>query len=235
MIKNRVDTYKDDNPFEQLSDVVFNLLADDISTLTLKPGSKLNIAKIADELEVSRTPVREAALKLADAGYIEKVLDKQGYYVSELLSSDIKKINVIRVIIETKAVYICAKYKSFPGLENLKKLTYDIKEPYINLDLITAIDYNFHKQIVISTGNEYLIEFYKLIDNKVRRLLKLNFESFINDELNFEIDSIVTEHKTILTAIEQNMPEMAEKAMLDHINSSLNNSLLYLKSAAANL
>ena len=103
--------------------------------------------------------------------------------------------------------------------------------------LILCLFYNnnFHKQIVISAENEYLIEFYKLIDNKVKRLLKLNFESFINDKLNVEIDSIVTEHKTILNAIEQNMPELAEKAMLDHINSSLNNSLLFLKSVAANL
>lgn len=235
MNKNRVDTYMEDNPFEQLSDVFFNLLAEDISTLTLKPGAKLNISKISEELEVSRTPVREAAMKLFEAGYIEKILDKPGYYVADMSIADIKKIYLIRIIIETKAAFICAKFKSYPEYGNLKKSVDNVKELYNNADKITDNDYNFHKQLVLSCGNEYLVEFYNMIENKMRRMMKSNYNFLIKNNQIDEIDKIATEHKTILNAIEQNMPEMAERAMLGHINEALNNSSLFMTSPAFDL
>lgn len=227
MEKNRVDSYIKDNPFAQLSDVVFNLLADDISSLNLEPGTKLNISKISYELEVSRTPVREAILKLNDAGYVKQFTDKHGYFVSGMNINDIKKIYLIRTIIESKAAFVCAKYKKNKDFKELEKLTDKIKKPYDNLDKITSCDYNFHKQIVALTENEYLIDFYSLIENKIKRILKSNLNNLILNNQIYNLEIILTEHKAILSALKQNMPEIAEKEMLNHINTAFNDSLLF--------
>lgn len=227
MRKNRIDSYMKDNPFAQLTDVVFDLLADDISSLNLEPGTKLNISKISDELEVSRTPVREAILRLSDAGYVEQFSDKHGYYVSGMDINDTKKIYLIRTIIESKAAFICAKFKKSSDFKKLEKLIDNIKTLYDNSDNITLCDYQFHKQIIDLTENEYLINFYNLIENKIKRIMISNFNKMIaNNQFN-NLEIISTEHNAILNAMKQNMPEIAEKEMLNHINTGFNNSLLF--------
>lgn len=60
----------DKNPFEKLSSIVFRIMEDAILSSELAPGERLNVAKIAGELEVSATPVREAIEQLCARGLV---------------------------------------------------------------------------------------------------------------------------------------------------------------------
>jgi len=226
MDKNQIDLYLKLNPFHQLSNVVFNILMDEISDLNLQPGAKINILKISNDLGISRTPVREALIKLEKSGFIETFCDKDGYYVSNLEINDIKKIYFIRCMIESKAIFLCAKNNNFHQLNKLKETANDIAEPYEDLDILSSYDYNFHKQIIISSENEYLIDFFNLIEKKIKRIIKINYQFLISNNQINEIENIIAEHTSICNAISFDMPELAEQAIINHINGCLKEILL---------
>lgn len=226
MHKNQIDLYLKLNPFSQLSNVVFNILVDEISDLNLQPGTKLNILQISDDLGISRTPVREALIKLYETGFVETFPDKAGYYVSNLEINDIEKIYFIRAMIESKAIFLCAKNNNIHQINKLKEAANDLKEPYKDLDILTLYDYNFHKQIIISSGNEYLFDIFNLIEKKIKRSIKINYQFLINNNQINEIEKITTDHNSICNIISNDMPELAEKEIENHINGCLNETLL---------
>ena len=87
--------YLDENPFAKLRDVVAKLLYDEIISLDILPGTKLNINQIAANLGISRTPVAEAVAQLCEKGFVVSRSDSPGYYVLNLSMSDM--INLYRV------------------------------------------------------------------------------------------------------------------------------------------
>lgn len=224
---HKIDVYMQNNPFEQLSNVVYDILAEEISSLKLLPGAKLNISKISDDLQISRTPVREAMFKLCEKGYVKKLPGKTGYYVSDLGINDKKKIFFIRAMLEGRAAYLCAKQKKCPGLDKLLDLADKMEKSYKDLDDITEYDYNFHKQIILSSENEYLGGFYNSIEKNIKRLMKLNFKIIIHNNYNDFIESAETEHKAIINAISSHMAELAEREIINHVNASLCNALIF--------
>jgi len=76
--------YMEENPFESISDVVFKVLRRQILTWEIRPGTKLNVARIANALKISRTPVRQAIDRLYKMGIVETIPGKTGYYVFNL-------------------------------------------------------------------------------------------------------------------------------------------------------
>ena len=76
--------YLDENPFAKLRDVVAKLLYDEIISLDILPGTKLNINQIAANLGISRTPVAEAVAQLCEKGFVVSRSDSPGYYVLNL-------------------------------------------------------------------------------------------------------------------------------------------------------
>lgn len=225
MNKAQIDKYLEINPFEQLSTIVFNLFVEEIAFCNILPGTKLNISKIADDLSISRTPVREALNRLSEIGFVRIV--NKGYYVSEFTSSDILKIYFIRTTLESKAAFLCAQIKNYPHIDYLKRLVNDFEVYFDNFEKITEIDYRFHNCIVLSCGNEYLIECYKLLENKFIRLQRQNLKMMLDNYKVVKIGNIATGHNAVINSIALNMPELAEKEMQNHMNSGLAHALLF--------
>lgn len=223
MNKKQVEEYLKDNPFKQLGDVVFNLIEDEIISLKLQPGTKLSISKISEELDISRTPVREALLKLTNTGMVHK--QPEGYIIAEMVTRDIEKIYLIRSMIEGKAAYLCAKQNRCPNINKLKELAGSFNQPY-EFEKVSSIDFQFHNLILLSSGNEYLLEISKSIQNKFLRIQKSNIKSLIKSNPH-AIQKLIAEHNSIINYIRLNLPEMAEREMISHLTGGLNDSLLY--------
>ena len=71
MNREKLENYLEQNPFAKLSDVVTQILYDEIVVLDIPPASKLNINQIATDLGISRTPVVEAINRLQAIGFVE--------------------------------------------------------------------------------------------------------------------------------------------------------------------
>ena len=67
---NRIQDVQRENPFAKISDIVYDILAEAILSTSILPGSKLNIASIAEQLQVSRTPVFTAIERLKESGLV---------------------------------------------------------------------------------------------------------------------------------------------------------------------
>ena len=83
-----IEEIQNQNPFVRISEAVYSILEDAILSSKLRPGSKLKINKIADELNVSGTPVREAVERLTSRGLVIESMINGGkyknYYVFDL-------------------------------------------------------------------------------------------------------------------------------------------------------
>lgn len=225
MNNKQIDAILSQNPFEQLSDIVFNLIKQDITSSTLKPGEKLNISKISEELNVSRTPVREALIKLCDSGLVKKDQDKQGFYVSVLKTEDIEKIYFLRSAIESKAAFLCAAQKNCSNIDKMKLLADNISNP-LSFDKLSLMDSEFHDLIVYSCGNDFLIEIYKFMENRFNRIRTSNLISLIQNNA-IALQKTSAEHSAVINSIIANMPELAEKEMINHLKNAYNDTFLY--------
>ncbi len=229
MNRQQLENYLHKNPFEQIKNIVFDLISEEIISLKLKPGENINISQIAEDLNVSITPVREAIIKLIDCGFIKKYPHKKGYYVATFDVSDIIKVFYARKTVESKAAYLCAQYKECPNIERLSILAQDYKNLFYKKNSIVSNDFEFHKLIVQSCGNDYLLEFYNLIEKKALRYLKSNLIYITEDYYTArpDTDSFATQHTSIVNAIKLNIPELAEKEMANHIETALKNALYF--------
>ena len=85
------------NPFLSNTDLVYTILRDQIVNHKLQPGKKLNQEQIAIDMNVSRTPVREAFFRLETEGFLEK--GAQGYTVYEMKPGDYMMLLDVRLLI----------------------------------------------------------------------------------------------------------------------------------------
>ena len=94
-----------------LSRKVFEYLYNDILFLKLKPGQLIKEKEISTKLDVSRTPIREALLKLEDEGLVE-IYPQRGTYISKISIESVYESHFIRESIEIATVKNAIEYLS---------------------------------------------------------------------------------------------------------------------------
>ena len=107
--------------YQPLREVVCETLREAIRGGVLKPGERLMEIQLADELGVSRTPVREAIRKLELEGYVI-MLPRRGTYVANLSIRDINEVFEIRTTLDALASGLAAERITAEELEKLERL-----------------------------------------------------------------------------------------------------------------
>lgn len=146
-------------------------LREQIASGRLALGAPLSDKALADELRISRTPVREALLQLRSEGLV--VMHPQsGTYVFDATPREVEEICQVRAILETGALQVLTR-RELPAL--VESLQRNVREAAAALrageyarcdDLDTA----FHEAIVALCGNAMLVATYRLVSDKVRAL-----------------------------------------------------------------
>ena len=162
MNREKLESYLEKNPFAKLSDVVTQILYDEIVVLDVPPASKLNINQIATDLGISRTPVVEAINRLQAIGFVEQRPRSSGFYVTDMNMRDMIDLYNARTAIECEAAALCAENASTDAVSQLDNLAAEFKKAVPRLDGIRLkeTDMPFHKLLVESCGNKYLIRSY---------------------------------------------------------------------------
>jgi DNA-binding GntR family transcriptional regulator len=99
----------------------YGVIKDRILTCVYPPGSALNEGRLAEELEISKTPVRQALAMLAHEGFVE-VLPRQGYRVTDLSIHDVQEIFNLRLLLEPAAAAMAADHATAEQLQELRAL-----------------------------------------------------------------------------------------------------------------
>lgn len=228
------------NPFEKLSSIVFSILEGAILSSELAPGTRLNVAKLAGELDVSATPVREAVDQLCSRGLVRAEQRGDGkyfnYYVFDISNSSIEHLFVARKSVEGMAAYICAEKNWYVDLPRLGRLADEFQSalkahamrpardnPDINITV--RLDMAFHGLLVRSTNNEYLIRMYEAIGKTVEYLSVRTNQFLVAGNNHDNLLMLGSQHVTIYRAVKQGFPQLARQAMDKHIDFCANSCL----------
>lgn len=226
MDKYELKRYMEAEPGAKLRDLVMKLLYDEIVSLRILPGTKLNVNQLAASLGVSRTTIAEAVSSLAEIGFVVSRPGQSGSFVLDLNMLDMINLYRVRNAIESEAASLCATTASDTTVRELTILAEAFKTSVEGRDIrgMRETDMPFHRLIIRSCGNPYLIRSYENILPKLT-MYQASMIEFVGQQGNKSnpwLSSVKFNHVSVVSAIRMRMPELARQSMTDHIRTSLN-------------
>jgi len=197
---------------ELLADRAYAELRDRIVALVIAPGAPINEDALGRELEMGRTPVREAIKRLALENLVT-VFPRRGTFASEINITDLAQISDVRVLLEGHAAARAAERLTPPLREELERLIAEIDEREGSGDAATLmrLDAEIHRFIYRCSGNVYLQETLERYLN-----LSLRIWYLVLDRLPHLFDR-VHEHRHLLIAIRDGEAQQARKIAAEHV------------------
>lgn len=189
-----------------------------------KPGDNLIEMKLAKELGVSRTPIREAFRQLELEGLVYSIPNK-GVIVEGVTKQDVEDIYTIRKMVEGLAARWASQKITPSQLQELKDIL-GLMEYYTQKgqhDKLSELDSKFHDIIFQATKSRplesILTNFHHFIQKA--RMVSIGYTGRANHSLE--------EHAEIYKALEASDPDAAEQAIVRHVDSARANLIPYLK------
>ncbi|MBF4695495.1 GntR family transcriptional regulator [Fusibacter ferrireducens] len=200
--------------YKPLGEVVFEYLRNAILSGELKPGERLMEVTIAEQLGVSRTPVREAIRKLEKESFVI-MIPRKGAYVADLTKNDILEVLEIRKELEGFAAALSAERMNEVEKEQLGKIVEDFNECLISMDKKRMIecDNEFHSFIFNGSKNQRLINIIFDLHDQFQRFRLIYFNEFTNYQ------EIQVSHSKIYDAILNKNPKEAREEAENHVES----------------
>jgi DNA-binding GntR family transcriptional regulator len=213
----RLDSY------QPLREVVCETLREAIVNGVLNPGERLMEIQLAEELGVSRTPVREAIRKLELEGFVIMV-PRRGTYVADLSIKDINEVFEVRTSLDVLAAGLAAERITEEELEQLERLLVQIGEYIENgdMDKIVEADSLFHDILYCASRNDRLVG---IINNLREQLTR--FRS-ISMAYPGRLKNTLEEHTRLVEALAQRNVESAQHLAVKHMENSEQTLLLDL-------
>jgi DNA-binding GntR family transcriptional regulator len=196
---------------EELSTQAYKKVKDMIISGYLKPGQKIVQDKLAEELGISRTPLRSALQMLVNDFLIES-LPKRGMIVKDFTDQEILEIYDCRIAFECMAVPLFTKNASQEQIDGLSALF----KPFLNGTEINRKSYQdadiiFHDSIIKFCGNIFLYNLFQ----KGNLLVCIDLIGLVRPPLE-----TLQEHLDIINAINERDHKKATKLMKSHLNIS---------------
>lgn len=210
-------------PVERRSraDEVYEQLKRDIAEFQLVPGDRFTENSVTERLNVSRTPVRQALIRLQQEGYVE-VMFRSGWRVLPFDFAKFEQLYDLRMVLETTAAHrLCDE-----GLRSPKPINRPLLDDLMALWLVPAAqrstdtvqvsqwDEAFHCALVESAGNPEMARVHREVTDRIRIIRRLDFTKQARIEATYD------EHGKILTAIRAKRGDQAALLLRAHIETS---------------
>ena len=195
-----------------LRDVVFNTLREAILKGDLKPGERLMELQLAEQLGVSRTPIREAIRMLEQEG-LAVTMPRRGAEVAKMTMKDMEDVLEIREALDELAARLACHRITEEQLGRLKEAKAAFDQCTVSHDVktIAEADVAFHDVIYEATCNPKLVS---LLNNLREQIYRYRVE-YIKDEKNHP--RLKKEHEAIYKAICNRNPAEAAQATDVHV------------------
>lgn len=205
---------KPDEPRLNLTERIYHQIKEDIFSFRLLPGDRFSENEIAERVEASRTPVREALTRLQREGFVE-VSFRSGWQVKPFDFKQFEQLYDVRIVLELAAVRKLCEMEPPPNLDDLKK-TWLVK-PGDRLEdgpTVCGLDERFHEQLVEATGNREMARIHHDITERLRIIRRIDFTQ------RNRIEATYDEHAKILRTVIQRRAEDAQRLLKTHIEAS---------------
>ena len=180
-------------PIMTMKHQIYQILKKEICDGNFPPGHWLQEKELAAQLNVSRSPVREALKQLVDEGLAIEYPNK-GVFVKEFTVKDIEEIYEVRILLESYAIKNSVKTITSSNIKDLMGLLQDLIKHYENNDLARYIETDtlLHQYIITLGGNSIVSDIYKRIYSQSQqfRIYSLTTQTRFDDS--------ATEHKNIV-------------------------------------
>jgi GntR family transcriptional regulator of gluconate operon len=176
-----------------------------------RPGEHLVEAKIAEQLAISRGPVREA-FKLLRAEGLLKEEPRRGTFVVSLTANDVREIYGLRAALEGRAARTLARDRRPETLDRLRALADQIDTAVAAGDssAVARADLAFHQGLCELCGNARILEVFDRYVPTLRALLRL-------DELVLRsLSEVSLQHRPLVEAIEAGDDDSASRLLAEH-------------------
>lgn len=176
-----------------------------------RQGEHLVEAKIAEQLNISRGPVREAFKLLRAEGLLNEE-PRRGTFVVSLTAQDVRDIYGLRAALEGRAARLIARSKDPAALARLRELADDIDRAVTANDGVAAsrADLAFHEGLCELCGNSRIHEVFMRYVPTLRGLLRLD------EKVLGSLDEISSQHRPFVQAIEAGDEERAARLLSEH-------------------
>jgi len=179
---------------------------------SIKPSSQINEIEIAELLDMSRVPVREALNRLVMSGFA--IFDPgKGFFCRRFSETEMKNLYGVRSDLEVGALRELCRMDDIASLLEVLNFWKKISDSNDNLDLhdIILLDENFHIAIISMCSNTERLNFIKNIYERIRFVRKIHIEK------KERCHTLVQEHIKILQAIVDRDETLATKLVEEHL------------------
>lgn len=209
--------HSEDNGINKLnlSDQIANRLRDKIIQNELAPGDRIREREVCKDLQVSRTPLREALHKLASEGLIE-LIPNRGAIITRPSAGEIADMLQVLGVLEAFAGERVCAYISDQEVAEIKALQYEMLAAYARQDRLKYFKLNqkIHLAIVKAARSETLLSLHARLN---ARLYRIRYQSNLKNET---WGSALAEHDHILDALEQRDAEKLSTLLRQHLKST---------------
>lgn len=202
---------------QTLSNNVAGVIRKMIFNGTLKPGERINQAQLAEKLEISRGPIREALMLLQNEGLIKHETNK-GTFVTTLSRQDQYEIYTLRALLEGEAVRLAVKNLTAADYHELEGLIDEFRDLTVldDLENIARTDLEFHKKIVSKCGNGRLIQMHQHLDTQVGAMFLT-----VANIVPIRIHQLANNHQLLLDVLKQKDETKIKAAFSEHYMNTL--------------
>lgn len=208
LVPIKLDNYK------PLRELVFESLREAIILGRLKPGERLMEIQLAEEMGVSRTPVREAIRKLELEGFVVMV-PRKGAYVAGISVKDIVDVFEVRAALEGMAAGLAAERITNEEMDQLERLLLKInKLGDEDFDAVVEGDTNLHELIYQASRNQRLVQIITHLQEQIQRFRMTSLSQPGRTKIALD------EHKAIVEAISDRNVDLAQSLAREHIENA---------------
>ncbi|GAB1363905.1 GntR family transcriptional regulator [Rhodobacter sp.] len=193
--------------------LVYDLLRDEILDLVLPPGTPIDEVQLAERFGMSRTPIREALVRLAGEGLVE-TLPNRSSMVANIDVFNLHTFFDAITLMYRVTTRLAAQFHRPEDLPPIRALQAEFAASVARQDALAMIATNraFHAAIAEAGRNPYYLSFFLRVLDEGRRLLRLYYQSF-DDRLPQEYSD---EHEAIVAAIEARDIDLCDRLARAH-------------------
>ena len=204
---------------QQAVALVYEAVQERILSGIYRPGDRLRESQIAQELDVSRTPVREALQRLAAEDLVDISPNRGASVAAELDADDLEELFELRILLEGFAAGLAAQRITPAGAARLRGIQERFREAAASSSAgareeSARINLEFHREVQLIANNRRLDTFIASLTSA--SLAKTTFHTYSQKQLARS----VSQHDQIIEAMENQDRNLAEMSMRVHINGA---------------
>ncbi|NQW00408.1 MAG: GntR family transcriptional regulator [Rhodospirillales bacterium] len=195
----------------QVATIIRDMIIQDI----FKPGERIRERQLSEELNVSRTPLREA-LKILEGEKLIELLPNRGAIVADPAPREVLELLQVLGALEALGGRLAAEKATDAEISEIRALHFEMLAAYSRKDQLTYFKLNqkIHTSIIAASRNKSLIETHRHFN---ARLYRVRYRS---NQRNAKWHEAIDQHEGFITALEARDGELLARRMADHLSDT---------------